>query len=516
LEAGRLHSLVAQYSEFIDFPIYLWSSHEETVEKEAEDLESDFDVEDIEEEEEDESETVTVWDYERVNDLKPLWARKSSEVSEEEYTNFYKSFSKDSAAPLAHEHFSAEGDINFRGLLYIPSKAPAGLYDSSNRKTDLKLYVKRVFITDDFSEIIPRYLSFIQGIIDSDDLPLNVSREMLQKNRLLTAMKKKLIRKAIAMIQDIAKTDEDKYLEFFEKFGTSIKLGVLEDKTNKARLEKLLRFHSTATEELTSFEGYVERMKEGQEQIYYYASQGEKEDMMKSPLLERLLSKGYEVLLMADPIDEYIFQQGGGIDKFDGKDIVNVAKDGVVTLPEDEADEEQSVEEMEKEEDWKNLITYVKNAVGTDRISKVKLTDRLTSSPSVVSSSAYGMTGNMEKLAKAQALGQEDKSMSKFYKSMRTLELNPLHPVVVELKNRVAAEQNNGQLVDITNLLFESALLSSGYELEDQPAFADRINNVLRLGLGLDVTYPEPEPAAIHEEVDEDVESLDLGHFDEL
>ena len=318
------------------------------------------------------------------------------------------------------------------------------------------------------------------------------------------------------MIQDIAKNDEDKYLEFYEKFGTSIKLGVLEDKSNKARLEKLLRFQSSATDDMTSFDGYVERMKEGQEQIYYFAAQDEKENMMKSPLLESLLSKGYEVLFMTEPIDEYIFQQGAGVDKYDGKEIVNVAKDGAVKLPEDEGEEEaeDKVDEMEKEESWKELISYVQQTIGTDRISKVKLTDRLTSSPSVVSSSAFGWTGNMEKLAKAQALGGGDKSMHKFYKSMRTLELNPRHPVVVELKNRVVAGEASGQLVDITNLLFESALLSSGYELEDQPAFADRINNVLRLGLGLEVTYPEVEKKVEFEE--EDVEAFDLGQFDEL
>ena len=517
LEESRLRTLVSQYSEFIDFPIYLWSSHVEEVEPEvtADDDDDDMDVEDVDDDEEPELQKVTVWDYERVNDLKPLWARKPSEISDEDYNNFYKGFAEDTQDPLAHEHFSAEGDINFRGLLYIPSKPPAGLYDSVDKKTGLKLYVKRVFITDDFSEIIPRYLSFIKGIVDSDDLPLNVSREMLQKNRLLTAMKKKLIRKAIAMIQDIAKNDEEKYLEFFEKFGTSLKLGVLEDSTNKARLEKLLRFQSSATDDLTSFEAYVERMKEGQEQIYYFAAQDEKENMMKSPLLERLLSKGYEVLFMTDPIDEYVFQQGAGIDKFDGKDIVNVAKDGAVKLPEDEeeVEDENSIEELEKEDSWKALISYVKDTVGSTNINKVKLTDRLTSSPSVVSSSAYGWTGNMEKLAKAQALGSGDKSMHKFYKSMRTLELNPRHPVVLELKNRIVAGENSGQLVDITNLLFESALLSSGYELEDQPAFADRINNVLRLGLGLEVEYPEP--AAPQEDFEEDVESLDFG-YDEL
>ena len=195
LAESRLRGLISQYSEFIDFPILLWASHEEEVIPENNDDDDDddeIDIEDIEDDEEAEPEKVIVWDYERVNDLKPLWSRKPSEVTDEEYNNFYKGFAKDNTEPLAHEHFSAEGDINFRGLLFIPSKPPPGLYDINHKKNDLKLYVKRVFITDDFTEILPRYLTFILGIVDSDDLPLNVSREMLQKNRLLTAMKKKV------------------------------------------------------------------------------------------------------------------------------------------------------------------------------------------------------------------------------------------------------------------------------------------------------------------------------------
>ena len=308
------------------------------------------------------------------------------------------------------------------------------------------------------------------------------------------------------MIQDLAKSDEEKYLEFFEHFGTSIKLGILEDEVNKGRLEKLLRFQSSASDDLTSLDGYVSRMKEGQDQIYYYAAQDEKENMMKSPLLERLLSKGYEVLFLTDPVDEYIFQENVGIEKFDGKDVVNVAKDGAVKLPEDEESEEESVEELEKEESWQTLIAFVKANIGI-KISKVRLTDRLTSSPSIVSTPAFGLTGNMERLAKAQTLGNPDKSMQKIYRGMKTLELNPHHPIVLELKNRVVAGETSGQLVEITNLLFESALISSGYELEDQPAFADRINNVLRLGLGLEVQYPEP---AVEEMGDE------AYNFDEL
>jgi heat shock protein beta len=499
LNEAKLKSLVKQYSEFIDFPIYVWASHEEEVEAaEDTDLGEEIDIQDVEEGAKEEKKKVTVWGWERVNELKPLWYRKPADITEDEYFSFYKAVFHDTSDPIAHLHFNAEGDINFKSILFVPSRAPSNLYDLTEKKTDMKLYVKRVFITDDFSEIIPRYLSFIKGVVDSDDLPLNVNRELLQKNKLLKIMKKKLTRKAIALIQDLAK-DNDKYLSFWDQFGTSIKLGVMEDDSNKQRLEKLLRFHSSKTDGLTSFDEYISRMKEGQKDIYFFASQDEKANMMKSPLLEKLLKKDYEVLFMVDPIDEYLFQTGG-LAKYEEKNIVNVAKENLDLGDDDE--------EEDDDEDVDKVCDYLKEIL-TGKISKCKVSSRLTDSPSALTSSQWGWTGNMEKLAKAQALG--DKSMHKFYKGQKVLEINPKHPIIIELKNRLVAGADSNTK-DVAYLMYETALLSSGYELDDQPAFARRVQNVLRLSLGLETLQEEVvvEKAETASAPDEDDDEMEL------
>jgi molecular chaperone HtpG len=302
-----------------------------------------------------------------------------------------------------------------------------------------------------------------------------------------------LTRKAIGMLQDLAKNNE-KYLEFWEQFGTSVKLGIIEDESNKQRIEKLLRFHSSKNESFTSFEDYVSRMKEGQKDIYFFASQDEKQNMLKSPLLEKLLKKGYEVLLMVDPIDEYIFQSGGGITKFGDHNVVNIAKENL-NIEDDETEEDDK-------ESFDNVCTYMKEVLG-NKITKCKVSNRLTDSPSALTSSQWGWTGNMEKLAKAQALGG-DKSMHKFYKGQRVLEINPDHPIVIELKKRIESGSNS-ETREVVNLMYETALLSSGYELDDQPSFARRVQNVLRRSLGLE---------ALEEEVVESAQ--EQPHFDEF
>jgi HSP90 family molecular chaperone len=286
------------------------------------------------------------------------------------------------------------------------------------------------------------------------------------------------------MIQDLAK-DNEKYLEFWEQFGTSVKLGVIEDDSNKERLEKLLRFHSSKVEGYTSFEEYISRMKEGQKDIYFFASQDEKDNMLKSPLLEKLLKKDLEVLFMVDPIDEYLFQNGG-LAKYESHNFVNVAKENL----ELEDDEEEDDDDVDK------VCDYLKEIL-SGKISKCKVSTRLTDSPSALTSSQWGWTGNMEKLAKAQALG--DKSMHKFYKGQKVLEINPKHPIILELKTRLSNGPDAGTR-DVAYLMYETALLSSGYELDDQPAFARRIQNVLRMSLGLETL--------------EDVAVEEVGGFD--
>lgn len=314
-----------------------------------------------------------------MNETKPLWVRNPKEITEEEYNAFYKSFTKDWQDPLDKSHFLAEGEVEFKSLLYIPQTASLALFDPSNPDANksIKLYVKRVFITDDFKDILPKYLSFIKGLVDSDDLPLNVSREMLQEHKILKIIKRKLVRKAIAMIQTLASGKEEseeseetqdstkeiaapneKYLKFWKEFGTNIKLGIIEDGTNRTRLAKLLIFHSSKTDNFTFLSDYVARAKEGQKQIYYLA--GESKDIVEnSPLLEKLKKKGYEVLYMVDPIDEYTLQ---ALDKFDGKwKLTNIAKEGLKF--DDEADEEAN--KKETEEEFSVLTKYLKKVLST-------------------------------------------------------------------------------------------------------------------------------------------------------
>ncbi|XP_035666609.1 endoplasmin-like isoform X4 [Branchiostoma floridae] len=343
LEPHTIKELVRKYSQFINFPIYLWTSKTETVEEPIDDEEAEEADEEKKEEEEDEDAKVeeddeeeekkpktksvekTSWDWELMNENKPLWTRPPKEVTEEEYKEFYKSFSKDSDDPLAHTHFVAEGEVTFRSILFVPKTGLRDMFQEYGKKVDyIKLFVRRVFITDDFQDMMPKYLSFVKGMVDSDDLPLNVSRETLQQHKLLKVIKKKLVRKTLDMIKKI---DNEEYLEkFWKEYSTSIKLGLIQDHSNRTRLAKLLRFQSSHTEgEVTSLADYVERMKEKQEAIFFMAGTRRKE-AESSPFVERLLKKGYEVLYLVEPMDEFCIQS---LPEFDGKKFQNVAKDGL-------------------------------------------------------------------------------------------------------------------------------------------------------------------------------------------
>uniref|UniRef100_A0A8C1XTN9 Heat shock protein 90, beta (grp94), member 1 n=1 Tax=Cyprinus carpio TaxID=7962 RepID=A0A8C1XTN9_CYPCA len=374
LELETIKNLVRKYSQFINFPIYVWSSKTETVEEpieeedaEAEKEEATEDEAEVEEEDEDKDKPKTkkvektVWDWELMNDIKPIWQRPAKEVEEDEYKAFYKTFSRDSDEPMSHIHFTAEGEVTFKSILFVPASAPRGLFDEyGTKKNDfIKLFVRRVFITDDFHDMMPKYLNFIRGVVDSDDLPLNVSRETLQQHKLLKVIRKKLVRKTLDMIKKIA---EEQYNDkFWKEFGTNIKLGVIEDHSNRTRLAKLLRFqtsHSDTT--LSSLEQYVERMKEKQDKIYFMAGTSRKE-AESSPFVERLLKKGYEVVYLTEPVDEYCIQ---ALPEFDGKRFQNVAKEGVKFDESDKAKEKR--ETLEK--DFEPLTTWMKEKALKDNV----------------------------------------------------------------------------------------------------------------------------------------------------
>ncbi|XP_042323953.1 endoplasmin [Sceloporus undulatus] len=517
LELDTIKNLVKKYSQFINFPIYVWSSKTETVEepvddeevKEKDDADDEAAVEEEEEEKKPKTKKVekTVWDWELMNDIKPIWQRPSKEVEEDEYKAFYKSFSKEPDDPMSYIHFTAEGEVTFKSILFVPTTAPRGLFDEyGSKKSDfIKLYVRRVFITDDFHDMMPKYLNFIKGVVDSDDLPLNVSRETLQQHKLLKVIRKKLVRKTLDMIKKIA---EEKYNDtFWKEFGTNIKLGVIEDHSNRTRLAKLLRFQSSHHDSnLTSLDQYVERMKEKQDKIYFMAGSSRKE-AESSPFVERLLRKGYEVIYLTEPVDEYCIQ---ALPEFDNKRFQNVAKEGVKF--EESEKSKEAREALEKE--YEPLLNWMKDKALKDKIEKAVLSQRLTQSPCALVASQYGWSGNMERIMKAQAYQTGKDISTNYYASQKkTFEINPRHPVIKDMLRRVQENEDDQTVADLAVVLFETATLRSGYLLPDTKEYGERIERMLRLSLNIDPEEKveeepeEPEEAAEEVEQEEDIDA---------
>lgn len=553
LEESKIKDLVKTYSEFIDFPIYLWTEKE--IEKEVpvddldadesdaseEDKDSSKDSVDVEEEEEEPAEkkpktkkiTETVQEWEVLNDSKALWLRSPSNVSQEEHDGFYKVLSKNPYdTPMAHSHFSAEGDVDFKAVLYLPNSLSPDFYESfQSKKASLKLYVRRVFISDSFEDLVPKWLSFLVGLVDSDSLPLNVSREMLQMSEGIKVIRKKIVRKAIEMmkklsdadvrarrgpeedeseeewlskLQPAAETSEDKettinkakdeatskYDKFWKTYGKAIKMGLIEDQSNRRRILPLLRFETSTTEgNMTTLDEYVSRMKENQTGIYYLVGTSGIDELKRSPFVEMLVSKGYEVIFFTDPLDEYVTAH---VTEYEGKNLINVSKDDLKLPENDEQDEKEKNKRASAY--FKGLGSWWKKNV--KEISSVRVSRRLSTAPCVVVSGKYGWSATMERIARVQALGDSDKAS--MMKSQRILEINPRHPLIQKIREEWEEKPEDEDLIANSRLLYESCLLNSGFLLDDFRSHNERILSLLGADMKIsdmtptqEIDYPE-------------------------
>ena len=507
LEENKIKEIVKKHSQFIGYPIKLVVQKErekELSEDEAEEVEETPEedgkpkVEDLENEEKEKEEkkkkkkTIKekYTEDEELNKTKPIWTRNPDDIAQEEYGEFYKSLTNDWEDHLAVKHFSVEGQLEFRALLFVPRRMPFDLFENKKRKNNIKLYVRRVFIMDNCEELIPEYLNFMKGVVDSEDLPLNISREMLQQNKILKVIRKNLVKRCLELFEELTE-DKENYKKFYDQFSKNIKLGIHEDSANRTKLSELLRYHTSASgDEACSLKDYIGRMKESQKHIYFITGEN-KEQVANSSFVERVKKRGFEVVYMTEPIDEYVVQQ---LKEYDGKQLVSVTKEGL-ELPEDEEEKKKREEDKAK---FENLCKVMKNILDS-KVEKVVVSNRLVDSPCCIVTSQYGWTANMERIMKAQAL--RDTSTMGYMAAKKHLEINPDHAIIENLREKAEIDKSDKAVKDLVILLFETALLSSGFTLDEPQVHAARIYRMIKLGLGIDEEEPVPEEPKAEEDV---------------
>ncbi len=492
LKEDRIKEIIIKHSEFISYPIMFLTTHEEEVEvepEEEEDNETDeVKIEEVtDEDDEKKTETRIVHKWKKFNESEPIWVKDPKDVTTEELNEFYKGVSKDWENPLSFKRFTVDGgSISFRGILFIPSKSQQNLFHTRKHYNRIKLYVKRVFVNDNCEDILPDYLNFVPGIVDSEDLPLNVSREMLQQSKVYQTIKKNLIKQCITMFENCAEDDEQ-YGKFWKHFSQNIKLGVYEDDKHQAKLSKLLRYESTETAdgEYTSFEKYVENMKENQEDIYFITGENRKV-LENSPHMEQLKKRNLEVLFMTDPIDEYTLMK---LKEFDGKKLIAITSDNLEFKHTDEEKAEISLNEKK----FSDLCSKIKELLG-DKVIDVKLSNRVVDTPCCIITDKSGFSPNMERIMKAQAL--RDENLLRFYKTRKIFELNPNHETIIALNNKT----NDKTFKDLVFLLFDTSLIAARFSLENVKEHTNRMYKLVNFGLGI---YNETDSE------DEEVETTD-------
>jgi len=512
LEEHRLKTIVKTHSQYVGYPISLLV--EKTKEEEVEDdevNEEEVDADGAEGEEDVTVEeavdddapkekkmkkiTTNYKEWEQLNSEKPIWTRDPKEVTTEEYQSFYKNLTNDWDDYQSVKHFSVEGNLEFKGVLFIPKRKPFDIFDPNKKRNNIKLHVRRVFISDNCEDLVPEWLSFVKGLVDSEDLPLNVSREMLQQNKIIKVMKNNIIKKTFDMIDEIAE-DNEKYTEFYNNYGKNLKLGLYEDQKNREKIAGFLRFYtSKSIDEYRSLDQYISDLGENDENIYYITGES-KESVDMSPFVEKLKKMGREVIYMVDAIDEYALQQ---LKEFKGKKLVSITKDNLKLDDDDNVDEKEYAE----------LCKTIKEILDK-KVENVKVSNRIVDSPCCLVTSEFGWSANMERIMRAQALG--DDQQKSFMVSKKTMEVNPNHKIILELKSRLATDKNDKTITDLVNLIYDISLLRCGFSLDNTQIFSNRLYRIIEMGLSIDdvddsnnivdEAIEEVEEESVMEEVD--------------